>query len=193
MQPDVSEMTVFMRSSTWISPAVAQDIVAALPGSNTSSGQEQMKNPLLAGQHYFSEDEIRRFRDDPEYHLQFRKKIENTMNNSTEVFVAGSEMNEGARKMMKTEMERRIGQGHEDLKRRLIPTWPPGKSIGSISTVRDKSDNSPITLGCRRLTPGDGYLEALVKPNVKRVFGEIKEIRPTGLCTDDGLVFIFLC
>jgi hypothetical protein len=53
MQPDVSEMIVFMRSPTWISPAVAQEVVAALPGSTTLSGQEQMKNPLLAGQHYF--------------------------------------------------------------------------------------------------------------------------------------------
>jgi hypothetical protein len=63
------------------------------------------------------------------------------MNNSTEVFVADSEMNEGARKMMKTEMERRIGQGNEDLKQQLIPSWPPGKSIVIIFT----SETSQIT------------------------------------------------
>lgn len=40
--------------------------------------------------------------------------------------------------------------------------------------------------GCRRLTPGDGYLEALVQPNVTRVFDEIDHITPTGLVTDDG-------
>lgn len=40
--------------------------------------------------------------------------------------------------------------------------------------------------GCRRLTPGDGYLEALVQPNVTRVFNEIDRITSEGLITDDG-------
>lgn len=128
-------MAVFMRSPTWISPAVAQDVVAALPGNAASSAQDKMANPLLAGQHYFSEDEKKHFREDPEYHLQFRKKLENTMNNSTDVFVAGSEMNEGARTMMKAEMEKRIGPGHNDLKERLIPTWPPGKIINIMHSI----------------------------------------------------------
>lgn len=40
--------------------------------------------------------------------------------------------------------------------------------------------------GCRRLTPGDGYLEALTKSNVTPVFDEITEIDATGLKTADG-------
>jgi cation diffusion facilitator CzcD-associated flavoprotein CzcO len=38
----------------------------------------------------------------------------------------------------------------------------------------------------RRLTPGDGYLEALIKPNVEPVYDEIIEITETGLRTGDG-------
>lgn len=45
---------------------------------------------------------------------------------------------------MLQEMHRRIGPGHEELKEKLIPSWPPG---------------------CRRITPGDRYLEALVAPS----------------------------
>lgn len=39
--------------------------------------------------------------------------------------------------------------------------------------------------GCRRMTPGDGYLEALVKDNVECVFQGIDKIVPEGLITSD--------
>ncbi|GKT45202.1 FAD-binding monooxygenase aflW [Colletotrichum spaethianum] len=38
----------------------------------------------------------------------------------------------------------------------------------------------------RRLTPGDGYLEALIKPNVECIFGEIARITETGLDMTEG-------
>jgi cation diffusion facilitator CzcD-associated flavoprotein CzcO len=66
---------------------------------------------------------------------------------------------------MRAEMYRRLGPGHDELKERLIPKWPPG---------------------CRRLTPGDGYLEALVKDNVKTVHSEITRIMPEGLMDETG-------
>ncbi|OAG43817.1 hypothetical protein AYO21_02044 [Fonsecaea monophora] len=47
----------------------------------------------------------------------------------------------------------------------LIPTWAPG---------------------CRRVTPGDGFLEALVKDNVQCVFSGIQKITPEGILTEDG-------
>ena len=61
-------------------------------------------------------------------------------------------------------MRQRLGD-REDLKQRIIPTWSPG---------------------CRRLTPSDGYLESLIKPNVTCVFDEIEKITPTGLQTVTG-------
>lgn len=123
-----------MRSPTWISPAVASDVKAGF--EETANGEhtaEKAKHPLAAGQHHFTKEEIARFEEDPNYHLEFRKKMENVMNNSTDVFVAESEMNNAARKMMETEMERRIGPGHEELKQRLIPSWAPGMQYGSSS------------------------------------------------------------
>ena len=58
-----------------------------------------------------------------------------------------------------------MGEGHEELKKFIVPTWPPG---------------------CRRLSPGDGYLEALVQPNVRPVYSNITKISPEGLITADG-------
>lgn len=62
-------------------------------------------------------------------------------------------------------MNRRMGPGHEELKSFIIPKWAPG---------------------CRRITPGDGYLEALVQPNVETVFSDITKITKNGIVTADG-------
>ncbi|BDD60089.1 hypothetical protein MPDQ_005400 [Monascus purpureus] len=52
-----------------------------------------------------------------------------------------------------------------------------------------------FALGCRRLTPDIGYLEALGEPSVTTVYGEITKMTPKGVVTDsskeyklDGLV-----
>lgn len=95
-------------------------------------------------QYFFTEEEKQRFRDDPEFHLAYRKKLESAVNNLFEMFLKGSTTSQDAEKLMRAEMHRRIGPGHDELKEKLIPSWPPG---------------------CRRITPGDGYLEALVQPS----------------------------
>lgn len=125
IQPEVEHLVSFMRSPTWISPAVAQDVKASLVQSEGAEEAGKSKHPLAVMQHHFK-DEIMRFKQDPSYHLEFRKNMENAMNNSTDVFVAGSEMNNAARKMMEAEMEKRLGPGNEELKRKLIPKWAPG-------------------------------------------------------------------
>ena len=63
------------------------------------------------------------------------------------------------------EMNRRMVPGNEELKKFIIPNRSPG---------------------CRRIPPGDGYLEALVKDNVSPVFNGIKKIVPEGIVTEDG-------
>lgn len=58
---------------------------------------------------------------------------------------------------------------------KLIPQWGPG---------------------CRRLTPGIGYVETLAKPKLKVVFGEIESITERGCKCDDGLehpVEVLIC
>jgi hypothetical protein len=126
-----------MRSVTWISPAVGQDAL------DEQKAKGEGAAPANA-QYYFSEAEKKKFRDDPEFHLQYRKKLESAVNNLFEMFVKDSETNKAAETAMRAEMLRRIGPGNEELKEKLIPSWPPG---------------------CRRITPGDGYLEALVQPS----------------------------
>jgi hypothetical protein len=131
-----------MRSVTWISPAVGQDALDEQREQNMDSNTN--KQAPSNAQYYFSEEEKQKFRDDPEFHLAYRKKLEAAVNNLFEMFLKGSQTSRDAARLMKAEMYRRIGPGHEELKQKLVPSWPPG---------------------CRRITPGDGYLEALVQPS----------------------------
>lgn len=61
-------------------------------------------------------------------------------------------------------MKTRLG-GDEKLAEMLTPKWG---------------------VGCRRLTPGQNFLETLVKENVEVVSQEIERIEPEGLVTSDG-------
>ena len=81
------------------------------------------------------------------------------------MFYRGSELNIAAKAHMQKSMSERLGD-REDLKKHFIPSWSPG---------------------CRRLTPGEGYLEALLRPNVTSVLGnEITDITSQGPVTADG-------
>lgn len=160
-------LITFMRSPTWISPTGSMDVLQRFkdkgPDATVETDAEDAQ-PASA-QYNFTDADRKRFREDPRYHLSLRKEMETQMNGTWEMFVKGSGFSEGARQYMKAEMLRRLGPGNEDLKERLIPTWAPG---------------------CRRLTPGDGYLEAIIQPNVTRVHSNITEIVKNGLIDETG-------
>ena len=42
-------------------------------------------------------------------------------------------------------------------------------------------------VGCRRITPGVGYLEALVQDNVECVFGSVSRLTKNGIVGEDGI------
>ncbi len=42
-------------------------------------------------------------------------------------------------------------------------------------------------LGCRRITPGEGYLESFLRPNVELTQSPIVEVTETGVRTADGM------
>lgn len=164
LQPKVKNMKVFMRSPTWISPPFGGGVLE----EDLRKGDN--KDEPGKRQYTFTEEDKQRFRDDPEYHLMFRKRIEAEINSLFGMYKQGSDMSHMFRQLITDEMNRRMGPGNEKLKEFIIPKWSPG---------------------CRRISPGDGYLEALVKPNVQPVFGGIKKIVPEGIMTEDGEVHKF--
>lgn len=162
VQKRAKHLTAFMRSETWISPPVGGQLLEELKRTNAAGNQV-----AAMGQYKYSEAEKEKFRKDPSSLLAHRKQLETSVNSMFEMFIAGSEVSQQVEKMMREEMLRRIGPAREELKAKLIPKWPPG---------------------CRRLTPGDGYLEALVQPNVTTVHSEIDRIIPEGVVDSTGKV-----
>lgn len=136
-----------MRSPTWISPAGSLQVLKKWQDGEAGESAET-KEKQEGAQYWFTDADKQKLRDDPEYHLAMRKELDGSMNATFQLFVQGSAFSKGTRQFMEAEMLRRLGPGNEDLKEQLIPKWPPG---------------------CRRLTPGDGYLEALVKVRISRL------------------------
>ena len=152
-----SSLSVFMRNHTYIAPQFGSSVT-------NYEADAEAQNPAAAGKHQYTEKEKQRFRDDPEYALKYATEIEKSVVGGWDMFYRGSETNIAAKKFMQDSMAQRLGD-REDLKQRIIPDWSPG---------------------CRRLTPGEGYLEALIRPNVTCVFEDITRVTATGIETKDG-------
>lgn len=154
-----ASLAVFMRNQTYIAPQFATNV------SNREADPDA-QDPQAAGKHQYTEKEKQRFRDDPKYHLDYVTRVEKSIVGGWEMFYRGSELNLAAKKHMQDSMAARLGD-RDDLKKHFIPEWSPG---------------------CRRLTPGEGYLEALILPNVNCVFEGISKITPNGIQTVDGAI-----
>ncbi|EXJ70203.1 uncharacterized protein A1O5_06271 [Cladophialophora psammophila CBS 110553] len=122
LQKVARKVKVFMRSPTWISPPFGTGPLSAL-----RKGEEVS---LSTRQYKFKEEDKQRFRDDPQYFLQFRREIEAEINVMFEMYHQGSEVSENVKKLI------------------------------------------------------DGYLEALVSPNVEPVYGEVDHISEKGVVVD---------
>lgn len=76
-------------------------------------------------QYYYKPHEIQKFESDPEFLLDYRKKIEFSINAGFAIFYKDTEASVMAEKYMRGDMVRRL-QNHPELTKRLIPSWPPG-------------------------------------------------------------------
>ena len=114
-------------------------------------------------QHVFSPQELHDFVHTPGTLLQYRKQVETGLNGQFSLFLKGTKTNQDTRSYMIEQMKKKLNNKH--LEQLLIPDW---------------------SLGCRRLTPGVGYLESLTKENVQVVYGGINEITEKGCLCDDG-------
>ncbi|KIX10171.1 uncharacterized protein Z518_01252 [Rhinocladiella mackenziei CBS 650.93] len=112
----------------------------------------------------YTEEEKQTFRDHPEELKNLRNKLIHVQNTFYEALIEGAPTNLEAAKGVKALMIDRLG-GNQELIEKLIPNW---------------------SLGCRRLTPGTGYLEAVSQQNAELVDDQIAEITPTGIRTVDG-------
>lgn len=61
------------------------------------------------------------------------------------------------------------------------------RKLANKPEIADVMVPKDYAVGCRRPTPGNGYLEALCEQNVEVVSGSISEITANGIKTADGV------
>ncbi|KAK5704469.1 hypothetical protein LTR17_021851 [Elasticomyces elasticus] len=108
--------------------------------------------------------EIEAWKNDPQSYLAYRKALEVGMQGGFAITHRGSIEHEAAWVAFTKDMRARLRKKSE-VADRLIPDYPPL---------------------CKRLTPGPGYLEALVADNVNVVLDGISHVDATGITAIDG-------
>ncbi|OAA59737.1 Flavin monooxygenase-like protein [Niveomyces insectorum RCEF 264] len=122
----------------------------------------------------FSEEQKKKFRTDPKAYLQYRKEVEQELNVRFKFIIKDSPEQAEAVRFSIEEMTSKLGND-SPLVKALVPSF---------------------AVGCRRPTPGNGYLEALLQDNVRVVTDTIAEVVPEGIKLSTGEVVavdIFIC
>ena len=134
--------------------------IAPTPGLTAPTPED----PKLDSNLQYTEEERARFATDERYFLSHRRDIYNQGNKNFRAFFLASPQAKSALSLFTSTMQKRLNNDA-----RLIDTIIPD-----------------FPVGCRRLTPGPGFLEALVRENVEVVSQGIEKIVPQGIKTTDG-------
>ncbi|OJD16203.1 hypothetical protein AJ78_03635 [Emergomyces pasteurianus Ep9510] len=113
----------------------------------------------------YSSEQKAQFARDPLAYLDYCKQIESELNQRFKFILNGTPDAAQAKEFSTNQMKQRLSNNKE-LVDKLIPT--------------------AFNVGCRRPTPGNGFLEALVRPNVKTFIQGIQKITPAGFVNVDG-------
>lgn len=110
------------------------------------------------------QDLKKKFEEEEGFYEKFRLAVEEDGNAIHGVTIKGTKIQIEAKEMFEKHMRERLKE-HPEIFEKLVPDFSPG---------------------CRRLTPGPGYLEALTKENVEFVTSAITKVTEKGVVTEDG-------
>uniref|UniRef100_D8PMF7 FAD/NAD(P)-binding domain-containing protein n=1 Tax=Schizophyllum commune (strain H4-8 / FGSC 9210) TaxID=578458 RepID=D8PMF7_SCHCM len=134
-----------------------------ISGTFASNTLQALAGTQACDNYEFTQADKERFQDPVQY-MQFRRGMEMESNAAYAATLRGSEGQLVGRKELREIMERKLAK-KPWIAKHLIPEFG---------------------LGCRRLTPGPGYLEALCEDNVDFVASPIKRVTENGVVTEDG-------
>lgn len=148
IQKKVEHLYHWIRSPVWVTPTFGQKW-AGKEGANFEYTDEQKM--------YLEEN--------PQKYLEYRKQIENELNQRFKFIIKGSPEAKAAREAAEAQMRRTL-KDDKRLCDAIIPrTFNPG---------------------CRRPTPAPGYLEALVAPNTTVYTDAVSRLTPSGFLDAAG-------
>ncbi len=115
----------------------------------------------------YAPHELEHFASDPIYSQQHRKFLANKRIENFKLSMSGSKAQNETDQLFRKTMLDRLGSGEKGkaIAKWLLPDFP---------------------VGCRRLTPGPGFLEALIRDNVDSHWDAIKCITETGIQLKEG-------
>lgn len=147
--------------SDFVSARANFDLLSHTPADLVSS------DDLSYNPEYREEDKQRFY--DPENMKRYRKTVQGGVNKAYHMFVKNSPEDIAATKFAIEQMSQKLNHD-KVLYGKMIPKWE---------------------LGCRRITPGVGYLEAFTQPNVHLTNFPINGIEPKGIRTKDDSLHDF--
>lgn len=124
---------------------------------------EVRKHTLTESNFAFSPQELHEFNENAGALLAYRKKLDSEIQSMTKVTLRGNLAEKAAADFTRN-MSTKLARKPEILQK-ILPSFTPG---------------------CRRITPGPGYLEALTEDNVAFVSEPIVRITEDGVVTADG-------
>lgn len=160
-----AQLSCFIRSKTWISRPFGDMAMKSLglDGIKCRMLDVRASHRCVNSQVVTPEQKIR-FLNDPEYYLRFRMIIERDSNSVHALTLKDSSMQNLARRDFTALMQEKLGKKPHILES-LLPSF---------------------SVGCRRLTPGSGYLEALAEDNVSFINTRISEARSRSVLLENG-------
>ncbi|KAE8368117.1 hypothetical protein BDV27DRAFT_154289 [Aspergillus caelatus] len=147
-----------------IQPDVKELITFLRSPTWITAGFAQSKAGPNGANFNFSDERKREFEENPGIYLKYRKEIENELNTRFKFILKDSQEQADAVKFSTKDVKAKLGE-----KNPLLKYFLPDFSVG-----------------CRRTTPGNGYLEALTERNVRAITESITEIVPEGIKVDSG-------
>jgi hypothetical protein len=154
-------------SAIQIVPSIQPDVkhmTAFIRSSTWISPNFAAEHTKDGGNFKYSAEELQEF-EDPDKLLAYRKKIEHGFNKLYRGLQYGTPEHEFFQGQSRQIMLDRLN-GNREMQDALIPSW---------------------AFGCRRLSPGEGYLEALQKPNVKAIFDAATRVTADAVVDSKGV------
>ncbi|KAI1862728.1 uncharacterized protein JN550_010065 [Neoarthrinium moseri] len=112
----------------------------------------------------YTEEQKKSFNEDPGSYIKYCRDVEGELNKRFNLMHLNSEDQNSSRQLIASIMAEKIND--EKLTKRMVPKF---------------------ALGCRRMTPGSGYLESLTKDNVEVVHESVVRLTETGVVDESGI------
>lgn len=152
----VKSLDNYVRSRTWITSGFGGDLVPV-------DGVHETRGAGGINFSYTDEDKVK-FREDNDYYMKYERALRDAIACLHLITFKGSPLAVGAQKAT-GELMRSKSVKKPEIAEAIIPDW---------------------AIGCRRLTPGTPYIEALCEDKCQMVKETINRFDETGIITNEG-------